>query len=177
MERKQTLTETLTKENENLYRANQVALYTDYNTSREMIYKVCAFNRTLIDTISNLETRIKELENKFEPEKEDIPFEIFSRKTEDNWVMLGAFANGCEYKIEAKVFREPNEKYGLPESEYRISKFFVKDKTNNKTIVMSDRGYLVGEENLKEPLIKAFIKEVLDYSDKEFERYMITIED
>ena len=86
--------------------------------------------------------------------------------------MLSAFANGCEYKIEAKVFREPNEKYGLPESEYRISKFFVKDKTNNKTIVMSDRGYLVGEENLQEPLIKSFIKEALDYSDQEFEKCM-----
>ena len=126
MERKITITETLTNENENLYRANQVALYTDYNTSREMIYKVCAFNRTLIETISNLEKRIKELENKFEPEKEDIPFEIFSRKTEDNWVMLSAFANGCEYKIEAKVFREPNEKYGLPEREKFIATNFIR---------------------------------------------------
>lgn len=171
-ERKETLAEILTEENENLYEANKYAIYTDYHTSREMLYKVCAFNRKLIESISSLEEKIAELENKLRGEKEEtVSFEVLSKSAEEgNWFFLTALADGIEYKVEAKVAKEPEERYGLVQSGHRIVKFFVKDKTNNRTIVMSDRGYVAGEENLEKPLILDFIKTILEFADKEYEK-------
>ena len=171
------LTEELNSRNEKLYDDISHAIIHD-SMIRECFFRAIDFNRELIKTIEEFEKRVLELEEKNKVPEENTKFSIISSGIDDgNWFFMEAFCDGITYKVEAKIFKEPNTKYGLPESDYRISKFYVKDKTNNKTIVMSDRGYLVGEENLKEPLIKAFIKEVLDYSDKEFERYMITIED
>jgi hypothetical protein len=169
MERKETLAEILTEENENLYEANKYALYTDYNTSREMMYKVCAFNRKLIETIETLENKVNELEKELHPEIKS--YTILSNSVDEgNWFFMTIMNGGVEYKIEAKIFEEPHEKYGLPQSGNRISKFFVKDMTNNKTIVMSDRGYISGEENLKDPLILAFVEEILKYADSKFQK-------
>lgn len=167
------LTEELNCCNEKLYEDVSHAIIHD-SMIRECFFRAINFNRELIKTIEELEKRVLELEEKIKsPEEENTKFSIISSGVDEgNWFFMDAFCNGITYKVEAKIFKEPNTKYGLPESDYRISKFYVKDKTNNKTIVMSDRGYLVHEDNLKRPLIKEFIKTLLEYSDKEFEKCM-----
>lgn len=166
------LTEELNSHNEKLYDDINHAIIHD-SMIRECFFRIVNFNKELIETIANLEKRVLELEEKIKVPEENTKFSIISSGIDDgNWFFMEAFCDGITYKVEAKIFKEPNTKYGLPESDYRISKFYVKDKTNNKTIVMSDRGYLVHEDNLKRPLIKEFIKTLLEYSDKEFEKCM-----
>ena len=165
---KVSLSEELNCFNEKLYEDISYAIIHD-SMVRESFFRVVSFNRELIKTIEKLERRIAELETP----KEKKNFTIISQGFDDgNWFFMDAFCEGITYKVEAKVFKEPNEKYGLPESNYRISKFFVKDKTNNKTLVMSDRGYLVGEDNLKNALVQDFIKVALEYADAEFDNGM-----
>ena len=155
------LSEELNFNNEKLYENISHAIIHD-SMIRECFFRIVNFNKELIETIEQLEKRIFELETP----KERKNFTVISQSFEDG------NCEGITYKVEAKVFKEPNDKYGLPESNYRISKFFVKDKTNNKTLVLSDRGYLVGEDNLKNTLVQDFIKVVLEYADEEFEKCM-----
>lgn len=166
-----TLAEELNCKNEKLYEDISYAIIHD-SMIRESFFRIVNMNKELISTIGTLENKIVELERKLNKDEKK-NFTVLSCGTDEgNWVFMDVFCEGITYKVEAKVFEEPNDKYGLPESDYRISKFFVKDKTNNKTLVMSDRGYLVGEDNLKNSLVQDFIKTILIYADEEFEKCM-----
>lgn len=166
-----TLAEELNDKNEKLYEDISYAIVHD-SMVRECFFRIVNLNKELISTIETLENKIAKLEENLVNQKQK-NFTVLSLGTDEgNWVFMDAFCEGITYKVEAKVFKEPNDKYGLPESDYRISKFYVKDKTNNKTLVMSDRGYLVGEDNLKNSLVQDFIKTILEYADEEFEKWL-----